>query len=346
MTPDAAAPDATGADAATPDDVRAARGAAVSGATVNGAAVNGAIVNGAIVNGAAVNGATVNGAAVNGATVNVATVPHRSPFRYAGGKTWFVPRLRAWLAAARPRLLVEPFAGGAICGLTAAAEGLVERVVLVECDDDVAAVWQAVFGGDAEALAARVEAFSMSAEALRGVLDGGSEAGGDGLDRAFRTLVRNRVSRGGILAPGAGVMLRGENGRGLASRWYPETLARRLRALGALRDRVAFVHGDAFDAIDAHADDARAAFFVDPPYTAGGKRAGARLYAHHALDHAALFACLAAARGDVLMTYDAAPEVDALAAAHGFATARVAMKSTHHAPMGELVVGRDLAWLR
>ncbi len=279
------------------------------------------------------------------AVVNVASVPHLSPFRYAGGKTWFVPRLRAWLAATRPRLLVEPFAGGAICGLTAAAEGIVERVVLVERDDDVAAVWTAVFGGDADALAARVEGFSMSPEALRDVLDAGIDEG-DGLDRAFRTLVRNRVSRGGILAPGAGVMLRGENGRGLASRWYPATLARRLRALGALRDRVAFVHGDAFDAIDAYADDARAAFFVDPPYTAGGKRAGARLYAHHALDHDALFARLAAARGDVLMTYDAAPEVAALAAAHGFATARVAMKSTHHAPMSELVVGRDLAWLR
>lgn len=286
------------------------------------------------------------------AAVNVATVPHRSPFRYAGGKTWFVPHLRAWLAASRPRLLVEPFAGGAICGLTAAAEGLVERVVLVERDDDVASVWQAVFGGRAEALAARVEALTKSTEALRAVVEGephGNGPGdrqGDDLDRAFRTLVRNRVSRGGILAPGAGVMLRGENGRGLASRWYPQTLARRLRALGALRDRVAFVHGDAFDAIDAHAGDARAAFFVDPPYTAGGKRAGARLYAHHALDHDALFARLAAARGDVLMTYDAAPEVDALAAAHGFTSARVAMKSTHHAPMSELVVGRDLAWLR
>ena len=26
--------------------------------------------------------------------VNVASVPHRSPFRYPGGKTWLVPRIR------------------------------------------------------------------------------------------------------------------------------------------------------------------------------------------------------------------------------------------------------------
>ena len=29
--------------------------------------------------------------------VNVASIPQRSPFRYPGGKTWFVPRLRKWL---------------------------------------------------------------------------------------------------------------------------------------------------------------------------------------------------------------------------------------------------------
>ena len=29
--------------------------------------------------------------------VNVASVPHRSPFRYPGGKTWLAPRVRQWL---------------------------------------------------------------------------------------------------------------------------------------------------------------------------------------------------------------------------------------------------------
>jgi DNA adenine methylase len=29
--------------------------------------------------------------------VNVASVPQRSPFRYPGGKTWLVPRVRRWL---------------------------------------------------------------------------------------------------------------------------------------------------------------------------------------------------------------------------------------------------------
>jgi hypothetical protein len=29
--------------------------------------------------------------------VNVASVPQRSPFRYAGGKTWLIPKIQQWL---------------------------------------------------------------------------------------------------------------------------------------------------------------------------------------------------------------------------------------------------------
>src|SRR6266498_1526470 len=52
--------------------------------------------------------------------VNVASVPQRSPFRYPGGKTWFVPYLRDWLHSLRkrPAVFVEPFAGGGIASLT------------------------------------------------------------------------------------------------------------------------------------------------------------------------------------------------------------------------------------
>ena len=272
--------------------------------------------------------------------VNVAQVPHRSPFRYAGGKTWFVPQARAWLAAVRPQRLVEPFAGGAIVGLTAAFEGLADTVHLVERDDDVASVWQATLGGDADALARRIEAFEMSEAAVDAALEGAPR---DTLDRAFRTVLRNRVQRGGILAPGAGRLKAGENGRGLASRWYPATLARRLRALADLpAGRLTFAHGDAFDALDAHGDDGATAWFVDPPYTAGGKRAGGRLYAHHALDHDRLFAACRRAAGPVLMTYDDADEVHALARRHGFDTRRVPMKSTHHARVWECVAGTHL----
>src|SRR5437867_5738906 len=82
--------------------------------------------------------------------VNVASVPHRSPFRYPGGKTWLVPYLRRWVCSlpSKPGYLIEPFAGGGIISLTALFENLVERVLMVELDDHVAAVWPAIIAGE------------------------------------------------------------------------------------------------------------------------------------------------------------------------------------------------------
>ena len=79
---------------------------------------------------------------MNKKPVNVASVPQLSPFRYPGGKTWFVPTFRRWITSLkiRPNLLIEPFAGGGIISLTALAENYVDRVLMVELDKDIAAV--------------------------------------------------------------------------------------------------------------------------------------------------------------------------------------------------------------
>jgi len=45
------------------------------------------------------------------------------------------------------------------------------------------------------------------------------------------------------------------------------------------------------------------------------------------------------------MTYDDAEEIRGLATRHGFDMRRVPMKSTHHAEMLELLIGRDLGWV-
>src|SRR5213078_3422752 len=90
--------------------------------------------------------------------VNVASVPQRSPFRYPGGKTWFVPYLRDWLGSRkkRPAVFVEPFAGGGIASLTVAMEALADRVVMAELDSNVAAVWKAILSNGATELIRRI----------------------------------------------------------------------------------------------------------------------------------------------------------------------------------------------
>lgn len=273
--------------------------------------------------------------------VNVASVPQRSPFRYPGGKTWLVPYVRTWLSSLSPRpsVLIEPFAGGGIVGLTAAFERLAEHVVLVEKDADVASVWHAILGGQAEWLARQIEQFDLSKQRVLEVL---AKPPQSQRERAFVTILRNRVQRGGIMAPGASLMKNGENGRGLHSRWYPDTLAKRIRSIAAIRNRITFIEGDGLEVITAYADDEGAAFFVDPPYTVAARR----LYPHWQVDHRKLFGLLRNATGSVLLTYDNTREIVALAEEFRFETRAIAMKNTHHARMTELLIAKELTWLR
>src|SRR5438093_96976 len=101
-----------------------------------------------------------------GPIVNVAMVPQRSPFRYPGGKTWLVPRIREWLASllTPSTEFIEPFVGGGIIGLTVAFERLAQHVTMVELDDQVAAVWQTILNGDGQWLAERIATFDLNAE--------------------------------------------------------------------------------------------------------------------------------------------------------------------------------------
>ena len=276
--------------------------------------------------------------------VNVASVPQRSPFRYPGGKTWFVPRLREWLISQpkRPKLIVEPFAGGGIISLTAIFENLAKTALMVELDEDVAAVWQTIIDGEAEWLASRILNFEMSRENAINEINIHRKLT---KEKAFQTIIKNRTFHSGILAAGAGFLKNGESGKGVLSRWYPTTLAKRLRAINLMRDKLRFEHGDAFDVLKRYKDDEEVVFFIDPPYTAGGKKAGSRLYTHFALDHEALFAACGKLKGDFIMTYDNAEEVKNLARKHQFMAKPIPMKNTHHAAMTELVIGRDLSWM-
>jgi DNA adenine methylase len=271
---------------------------------------------------------------------NVAQVRQLSPFRYPGGKTWLVPEVRNWLRASKtkPSVFVEPFAGGAIVGLTIAAEGLADRVFLSELDDDVAAVWEAIFHGkpsDVKWLCQRILDFNVSYDNVREILDSKPVSL---REKAFRTIVKNRMQRGGIMAAGAGLVKAGEAGRGLRSRWYPETLARRIDTLQGLRDRITFQQADAFDVIPRFADDTMTFFFVDPPYTAGGKKAGARLYTHNRIDHDRLFSTISSVKGSAMLTYDNTLEVCTMAERAGFRIHQVPMKTTHHQVLSELLI--------
>ena len=276
--------------------------------------------------------------------VNVASVPQRIPFRYPGGKTWFVPTFRKWIRSMtiRPRVLIEPFVGGGIISLTALFEKFVEQAIMIDKDEEITAVWQSVVAGHADWLADRVLEFDLTRE---NVIHEINKKYTDIKHIAFQTILKNRTLHGGILADGSGFIKHGENGKGILSRWYPQTIAARLRNLNYIASRITCITGDGLKILKDHASDRDAIFFIDPPYTAGGKKAGRRLYKYYELDHEMLFHICKTLKGDFLMTYDVSEEVGKLAEKHGFATKEVPMKNTHHADMMELVIGRNLSWM-
>jgi len=272
--------------------------------------------------------------------INVATVPMRSPFRYPGGKTWFVPYVRRWLQSiGRQVELIEPFAGGGIVSLTAAFEGLVARTIMVEKDEDVAAVWRTILGQQREWLVRNIENVKITHENVRKLL---TKSPRSLRERAFGTILRNRLSHGGILAHGAGLIKNGENGKGLKSRWYVATLCQRILDIGEVKDKIKFIQGDGLDIISKNLEQKKAAFFIDPPYTVAGRR----LYKYHEVDHEKLFELAKRISGHFIMTYDDATEIENLALRNRFEVERVLMKTTHHLRKYEIVVGRDLEWLR
>jgi DNA adenine methylase len=276
-----------------------------------------------------------------GQVVNVASVTHRSPFRYPGGKTWLVPLVRRWLSslAYKPKEFGEPFAGGASVGLSAIFDDMADYLSLVERDENVGSVWQAILTGKAEELAQRIVSFPIVKSLVRETL---SQEPATLVDMAFQTILRNRVQRGGIMAPGASLMKVGENGRGVASRWYAQTLAKRIRDIGEQSERIVFIQGDGIDFIRKNSRRSSMVFFIDPPYTVAGRR----LYVHSVINHEELFRVTAKVKGDFLMTYDDAAPIRMLACRFGFDCQEVPMKNTHHSVMNELLIGRDLGWVR
>lgn len=273
------------------------------------------------------------------ALVNVASVPQRSPFRYPGGKTWLIPTVRRWIKQEQKsvNLLVEPFAGGGIVSLTAAFEKLADHITMVEKDEEVAAVWEVILNGKNKWLADKIFSFDLTHDNVKIELDNPNK---QIYDIAFCTILKNRIFHGGILAKGSGMIKNGENGKGIASRWYPKTLHDRILAISFVKNKIDFVSGDAFEIIEQNLTNPKAYFFIDPPYTVAGKR----LYTYFDIDHEQLFALTAQLKGKFMLTYDDTTEIRQLADKYKLQYRTIPMKTTHHTKKNEIIISDNFNW--
>ena len=271
--------------------------------------------------------------------VNVASVPQRSPFRYPGGKTWLIPTVRQWLKQEHRTVghLIEPFAGGGIVSLTAAFEKLAEKVTMVELDSEIGAVWEVILNGKNQWLADKIYSYDLTVENIKTELDNPKK---EIQDIAFCTILKNRVFHGGILAKGSGMIKNGENGKGIASRWYPKTLRDRIMAINYIKEKIIFKQGDAFEIIRQNLTDTNTYHFIDPPYTIAGKR----LYTHYDIDHESLFEATAQIKGKFMLTYDDTAEIRALANKYGLQFRTIPMKTTLHYEKNEIIISDNFSW--
>jgi DNA adenine methylase len=106
------------------------------------------------------------------------------------------------------------------------------------------------------------------------------------------------------------------------------------------------MQSDGMDILRKYSDRNDTVFFIDPPYTAAGKKAGSRLYRHFELNHEELFETASKLSSDFLMTYDDNDMIQSLAQRYGFDMQVISMKNTHHATMKELLIAPHLDWLR
>lgn len=272
--------------------------------------------------------------------VNIASVPQRSPFRYPGGKTWLIPIVRKWLfQKGNPApILLESFAGGGIVGLTAAFENLANEIIMIELDPEIAAVWQTVFSTKNRELANKILGYNLTCSNLKLELE---KKPVDLCEVAFQTILKNRTMHGGIIANGSGFIKNGENGKGLSSRWYPETLFNRITNIELISYKVKFECASAYEVILQNQLKPNVFHFIDPPYVKAGKR----MYRFHEIDHKKLFETVSKLAGPYLMTYDDAPEVRIMCQDFGLNFKSIPMKTTHHLEKRELLISDNYEWL-
>ena len=125
-----------------------------------------------------------------------------SPLRYPGSKRKMVPAIRQLIDANEPppKLLVEPFCGGASVSLGLLAQDAVERVLLADFDPLVAAFWyEATTNGEALVKDMRKLEVSVAEwDRRRGMRPRSSRS------KALKCLFLNRTTFSGILEGRAG----------------------------------------------------------------------------------------------------------------------------------------------
>lgn len=210
-------------------------------------------------------------------------------------------------------------------------EGLTDTVLLNDLDHGVYTFWKTALSKEGnEYMQREIRSFKDANVQLKLERLADNER-----ELAFQYLLRNRLSRGGIVAPGSGFLLRGEASKGRLSRWYPETLCERLEWIKQKRSCFSVSNVNAMELLNSTREEAT--WFLDPPYTAGSNGPGRRLYKEHDFDHFALIRRLGTLGSPWILTEHDTPLIRVAAREAGLIPREFVVKNAHHVDTKELV---------
>jgi|HubBroStandDraft_1064217.scaffolds.fasta_scaffold08932_6 hypothetical protein len=246
---------------------------------------------------------------------------------YPGKKEWLLPRAQHFvLQTGRPEVFVEPCVGSGVISLSLLNMNLVDTVVLSDDDERICRFWERAIHD--RSLAEEVLAFQCTRDNVE-ALCANPES-----NFALWVIVKTHTSFGGHLDQGG---LRSEGH--IAERWYPEALAKRLAMVRALASRIIIHHMKAVECLRKYSG-AKYSGYLDAPYP------GLDLYRKTDMNHAELFGTLATWPGNWFATYNNDALVGALCHQYGFRYEPVLMRNAHHMQKTELIIGRNLDWLK
>lgn len=237
-----------------------------------------------------------------------------SPLRYPGAKR----RLGAYIAKVlklnklKPKLYVEPLAGGASVALQLLKEGLVERIALGERDSFLASFWKTVFY-DTKWLIEEIRRVPVTIEQWLYYKESTFHSR---RDKAIACFFLNRTSFSGILAPSAGP-IGGYDQKSIYRidcRFNVESLVKRIEEASLLAEKVLFIENKSWDKTIERVQQLNyrrkdVFYYLDPPFYE--KAENLYKYYFQEKDHNYLHDVLVKLRSPWLLSYDPAkPIVD------------------------------------
>lgn len=233
-----------------------------------------------------------------------------SPLRYPGGKAvlaGFFSLVLDGLQLERPTY-VEPFAGGVGAGIELLMNDRVGALVINDIDAAVFSFWRTALEQTDEFIdrilhtPLTLDEWQKQRELYR------ARDERDPLALGFAFFYLNRTNRSGVLNAGV-IGGKAQQGRYLIdARFNRDELARRIRAIGNLRERITVSDDDGKQVVTRYASDPNAFLYIDPPYVDMG--GSLYLNAFENRDHSELARAVnASASGNWILTYDMSPVV-------------------------------------